>query len=48
MRRPEELARRFLILADRDIKAFHKLSDDPEMKLDSEAGDDGLAHSAAS
>lgn len=29
MKRPEELARRFLALADRDIKAFRKLSDDP-------------------
>lgn len=31
MKRPEELARRFLALADRDIKAFRKLSDDPEI-----------------
>lgn len=31
MKRPEELARRFLTLADRDIRAFRKLSDDPEM-----------------
>jgi hypothetical protein len=31
MKRPEDLARRFLILADRDIRAFRKLSDDPEI-----------------
>jgi HEPN domain-containing protein len=31
MKRPEELARRFLTLADRDIRAFRKLSDDPEI-----------------
>ena len=31
MKRPEDLARRFLTLADRDIKAFRKLSDDPEI-----------------
>lgn len=31
MKRPEDLARRFLVLADRDIKAFRKLSDDPEI-----------------
>jgi HEPN domain-containing protein len=31
MKRPEDLARRFLVLADRDIRAFHKLSDDPEI-----------------
>lgn len=31
MKRPEELARRFLALADRDIRAFRKLSDDPEI-----------------
>jgi len=28
MKRPEELARRFLVLADRDIKAFRKLYED--------------------
>jgi HEPN domain-containing protein len=28
MKRPEELARRFLLLADRDIKAFRKLCED--------------------
>ena len=31
MKRPEDLARRFLVLADRDIKAFHKLSGDLEI-----------------
>lgn len=31
MKRPEDLARRFLALADRDIRAFRKLSDDPEI-----------------
>jgi HEPN domain-containing protein len=31
MKRPEDLARRFLVLADRDIRAFRKLSDDPEI-----------------
>lgn len=31
MKRPEELARRFLTLADRDIRAFRKLSDDPDI-----------------
>jgi HEPN domain-containing protein len=31
MKRPEELARRFLTLADRDSKAFRKLADDPEI-----------------
>jgi HEPN domain-containing protein len=31
MKRPEELARRFLTLADRDIRAFRKLSDDREI-----------------
>jgi HEPN domain-containing protein len=31
MKRPEELAHRFLALADRDIRAFRKLSDDPEI-----------------
>lgn len=31
MKRPEDLARHFLILADRDIRAFRKLSDDPEI-----------------
>lgn len=31
MKRPEELARRFLTLADRDIRAFRKLSDDLEI-----------------
>jgi HEPN domain-containing protein len=31
MKQPEELARRFLTLADRDIKAFRKLSDDLEI-----------------
>lgn len=31
MKRPEDLARRFLDLADRDIRAFRKLSDDPEI-----------------
>ncbi len=31
MKRPEELARRFLALADRDIRAFRKLSDDSEI-----------------
>lgn len=29
MKRPEDLARRFLTLADRDIRAFLKLADDP-------------------
>ncbi len=31
MKRPEDLARRFLTLADRDIRAFLKLADDPEI-----------------
>jgi HEPN domain-containing protein len=31
MKQPEELARRFLTLADRDIRAFRKLADDPEI-----------------
>lgn len=31
MKRPEDLARRFLALADRDIRAFRKLSDDSEI-----------------
>lgn len=31
MKRPEDLARRFLTLADRDIKAFLKLVDDLEI-----------------
>lgn len=31
MKRPEDLARRFLDLADRDIRAFHKLSEDTEI-----------------
>lgn len=31
MKRPEELARRFLALADRDIRAFRKLADDREI-----------------
>jgi HEPN domain-containing protein len=31
MKQPEELARRFLALADRDIRAFRKLSDDLEI-----------------
>jgi HEPN domain-containing protein len=31
MKRPEELARRFLVLGDRDIRAFRKLSDAPEI-----------------
>lgn len=31
MKRPEDLARRFLTLADRDIRAFRKLSADPEI-----------------
>jgi HEPN domain-containing protein len=31
MKRPEDLARRFLALADRDIRAFRKLSDDQEI-----------------
>lgn len=31
MKQPEDLARRFLTLADRDIRAFRKLSDDPEI-----------------
>lgn len=31
MKRPEDLARRFLTLADRDIRAFRKLSDDLEI-----------------
>lgn len=31
MKRPEDLARRFLALADRDIRAFRKLSDDLEI-----------------
>jgi HEPN domain-containing protein len=31
MKQPEELAHRFLALADRDIRAFRKLSDDLEI-----------------
>ena len=31
MKQPEELARRFLTLADRDLRAFRKLSDDLEI-----------------
>ena len=31
MKQPVDLARRFLALADRDMKAFRKLSGDPEM-----------------
>jgi HEPN domain-containing protein len=31
MKRPEDLARRFLTLADRDMRAFLKLADDPEI-----------------
>lgn len=31
MKQPEELARRFLTLADRDLRAFRKLSDDQEI-----------------
>jgi HEPN domain-containing protein len=31
MKRPEDLARRFLALADRDMRAFLKLADDPEI-----------------
>jgi HEPN domain-containing protein len=34
MKQPEELARRFLTLADRDIRAFRKLSDD--LQIDDE------------
>lgn len=33
MRRPEELARRFLTLADRDLRAFRKLSNDAEKQV---------------
>ena len=31
MKQPVDLARRFLLLAERDFKAFRKLADDPEM-----------------
>ena len=31
MKQPVDLARRFLVLAERDMRAFRKLSDDPEM-----------------
>lgn len=31
MKRPVDLARRFLVLADRDIKTFQKLVHDPEI-----------------
>jgi len=31
MKQPEDLARRFLALADRDIRAFLKLAGDPEI-----------------
>lgn len=31
MKQPVDLARRFLLLAERDFKAFLKLADDPEI-----------------